>query len=65
MKTFDERGIDFGILTGRGLAASRMLRLHGGTRLWDNRCTQHRVVADALPSYRRMERVTLIGDEPR
>jgi taurine dioxygenase len=33
--------------------------------MWDNRCTQHRVVADALPSYRRMERVTLIGDEPR
>jgi len=32
--------------------------------MWDNRCTQHRVVADALPSYRRMERVTLIGDEP-
>jgi taurine dioxygenase len=33
--------------------------------MWDNRCTQHRVVADAVPSYRRMERVTLIGDEPR
>ncbi|MEN8160899.1 MAG: TauD/TfdA family dioxygenase [Myxococcota bacterium] len=33
--------------------------------MWDNRCTQHRVVADAMPSYRRMERVTLIGDEPR
>lgn len=33
--------------------------------MWDNRCTQHRVVADALPTYRRMERVTLIGDEPR
>ena len=33
--------------------------------MWDNRCTQHRVLADALPEYRRMERVTLIGDEPR
>jgi taurine dioxygenase len=33
--------------------------------MWDNRCTQHRVIADALPVYRRMERVTLIGDEPR
>jgi len=33
--------------------------------MWDNRCTQHRVVADALSEYRRMERVTLIGDEPR
>jgi taurine dioxygenase len=32
--------------------------------MWDNRCTQHRVIADALPEYRRMERVTLIGDEP-
>jgi len=33
--------------------------------MWDNRCTQHRVLADALPEYRRMERVTLIGDAPR
>jgi taurine dioxygenase len=33
--------------------------------MWDNRCTQHRVVADALAAYRRMERVTLIGDAPR
>jgi len=33
--------------------------------MWDNRCTQHRVVADAVPSYRRMERITLVGDEPR
>jgi taurine dioxygenase len=32
--------------------------------MWDNRCTQHRVVADNLPAYRRMERVTLIGDRP-
>jgi taurine dioxygenase len=33
--------------------------------MWDNRCTQHRVVADARAEYRRMERVTLIGDAPR
>ena len=32
--------------------------------MWDNRCTQHRVLADALAEYRRMERVTLIGDAP-
>jgi taurine dioxygenase len=32
--------------------------------MWDNRCTQHRVLADALSEYRRMERVTLIGDTP-
>jgi taurine dioxygenase len=32
--------------------------------MWDNRCTQHRVLSDALPEYRRMERVTLIGDAP-
>jgi taurine dioxygenase len=32
--------------------------------MWDNRCTQHRVLADALHEYRRMERVTLIGDAP-
>jgi len=32
--------------------------------MWDNRCTQHRVVADNLSAYRRMERVTLIGDRP-
>ena len=32
--------------------------------MWDNRCTQHRVLGDALPEHRRMERVTLIGDIP-
>jgi len=32
--------------------------------MWDNRCTQHRVVADNLSAYRRMERATLIGDRP-
>jgi taurine dioxygenase len=33
--------------------------------MWDNRCTQHRVVADNLKARRRMERVTICGDEPR
>ncbi len=32
--------------------------------MWDNRCTQHRVVADNLAAYRRMERVTVMGDRP-
>ena len=32
--------------------------------MWDNRCTQHRVVADNLRAHRRMERVTICGDEP-
>jgi taurine dioxygenase len=32
--------------------------------MWDNRCTQHRVVADNLGAYRRMERVTILGDRP-
>jgi taurine dioxygenase len=32
--------------------------------MWDNRCTQHRVVADNLVAYRRMERVTIMGDKP-
>jgi taurine dioxygenase len=32
--------------------------------MWDNRCTQHRVVADNLNAYRRMERVTINGDKP-
>jgi taurine dioxygenase len=36
----------------------------GSIAMWDNRCTQHRVVADALSAHRRMERVTLIGDVP-
>ncbi len=33
--------------------------------MWDNRCTQHRVVADNLRDPRRMERVTIVGDRPR
>jgi taurine dioxygenase len=32
--------------------------------IWDNRCTQHRVVADNLNAHRRMERVTVDGDRP-
>ena len=32
--------------------------------IWDNRCTQHRVVADNLTAHRRMERVTVDGDRP-
>lgn len=32
--------------------------------MWDNRCTQHRVVADNLAAYRRMERITILGDRP-
>ena len=32
--------------------------------IWDNRCTQHRVVADNLKAKRRMERVTVDGDRP-
>jgi taurine dioxygenase len=33
--------------------------------MWDNRCTQHRVIADAVTLPRRMQRVTICGDEPR
>jgi taurine dioxygenase len=32
--------------------------------MWDNRCTQHRVVADNTTANRRMERVTINGDKP-
>ena len=32
--------------------------------MWDNRCTQHRVIPDALDSHRKMERLTLAGDRP-
>jgi taurine dioxygenase len=32
--------------------------------MWDNRCTQHRVVRDRIEAHRRMERVTLVGDAP-
>jgi taurine dioxygenase len=36
----------------------------GSVALWDNRCTQHRVLADNLNAYRRMERATIDGDKP-
>jgi taurine dioxygenase len=32
--------------------------------MWDNRCTQHRVVADNPDALRRMERITLAGERP-
>lgn len=32
--------------------------------IWDNRVTQHRVVADNVTAYRRMERVTVDGERP-
>jgi taurine dioxygenase len=32
--------------------------------MWDNRCTQHRVIADNRAAERRLERVTIDGDKP-
>lgn len=32
--------------------------------MWDNRCTQHRAVADNIDAHRLMHRVTLLGDRP-
>ncbi|MGO9604444.1 MAG: TauD/TfdA dioxygenase family protein [Candidatus Binataceae bacterium] len=32
--------------------------------MWDNRCTQHRAVADNRTAERRLERVTINGDRP-
>lgn len=32
--------------------------------IWDNRCTQHRVIPDALGEHRLMERLTIAGDRP-
>ena len=32
--------------------------------MWDNRCTQHFATDDFWPEERRMERVTIVGDEP-
>lgn len=32
--------------------------------MWDNRCTQHKVVADNVRAHRRMERATICGDAP-
>lgn len=33
--------------------------------MWDNHCTQHKVVADHLDALRKMERITLRGGTPR
>jgi len=32
--------------------------------MWDNRCTQHRVIADNLREHRCMHRITIAGDAP-
>ena len=32
--------------------------------MWDNRAVQHAATTDFLPAYRRMERVTVVGDRP-
>jgi taurine dioxygenase len=32
--------------------------------MWDNRCTQHRVLRDRIAAHRKMERVTICGDTP-
>jgi taurine dioxygenase len=32
--------------------------------MWDNRCTQHRVLRDRIDAHRKMERVTIVGDIP-
>jgi len=32
--------------------------------MWDNRCTQHRVITDNVRAHRRMERATICGDVP-
>lgn len=32
--------------------------------MWDNRAVQHSATTDFLPAYRRMERVTIVGDRP-
>ena len=36
----------------------------GSIAMWDNRCTQHRVLRDNVVDHRRMERVTIEGDAP-
>lgn len=37
----------------------------GDLVIWDNRCTQHAVVADTAGAERVLHRVTIAGDEPR
>ena len=36
----------------------------GTVGMWDNRCTQHRVVKDNVDALRKMERITLQGETP-
>ena len=36
----------------------------GDVLFWDNRATQHMVVADYWPQRRRMHRATVLGDRP-
>jgi taurine dioxygenase len=36
----------------------------GDVLFWDNRATQHMVVADYWPRHRRMHRATILGDRP-
>jgi len=36
----------------------------GTVAMWDNRCTQHKVVADNVDALRKMELITLQGDKP-
>jgi len=36
----------------------------GSIAIWDNRATQHYAVADYYPHYRRMHRITILGDVP-
>jgi taurine dioxygenase len=43
------------------------VRIHwepGMVAMWDNRCTQHKVVADNVDALRKMERITLQGETP-
>jgi taurine dioxygenase len=49
---------------GRAEYTCRFHWREGSIAMWDNRCTQHRVLADNLVDHRRMERVTLMGDAP-
>ncbi len=37
----------------------------GSIAFWDNRCTLHKPVYDYWPQHRRLERITIDGDEPR
>ncbi len=38
---------------------------HGDMIIWDNRCTQHSVVADTAGAERVLHRITIAGDTPR